>query len=445
MNSLLTSLCRSLFLLCLPLYASGEPSNAEVQAVSRIGSWRIMPSTPQNYMPYLEGLFTMPTSCLNPSLLGSTDPISAAAQDLKSAAGGVGWHYYMNITFNYSSMTPQTSEMKNNFVSSNNEFWGTWTLAKSADNRQGIFLMIEADWGEGFGFNENTQGIQWSLGSQSKPQSALRGGDGPFIPNLSLGYSGWDGQFVAMVGTLDLTNFLDQNCYSANWSGNLLNLSFNFNPSLPLQWGNFGYLTAWQPNKNFYALYATTGSNAELNHSPFQYISDDYWVHMAELGYVSEDFLGFGPGTYRFIYAITRESKRTGAGAAINFEQQLGKNTPLGFFTRIGYNDEAAALVNGVKAAATCGFVMNAPFSSSGWGSQSNNDQIALGFLWQRAGASEEPYEHKEEYGIELSTVIQLTPTFFIQPDVQYIFNPVHATDGRSGAFIFQLETTFRF
>ncbi len=405
----------------------------------------MLPNTPQKLMPYLEGIFTMPATCLEPSLLGATDPISEAAQAVKGMAADIGWHYYLTFSFNYANLTPSTSGMKSDFVSSNNEFWGTWTLAKSADNKQGIFLMMEADWGEGFGFNQNTEGIQQSLGSQSNPVSATRGGEGVFIPSLSLGYSGWDGKFVAMMGTLDTSNFLDQNRYSANWSGNLLNLSFNYNPCLPLLWGNWGYMTAWQPLKSFYALYATTGSNGAIGHNPFQYISDDYWVHLAELGYVQDDMMGWGPGTYRFIYTITREAKKDGVGAAINIEQQLGKNNPLGFFTRAGYMDDDAAQVTGVKAAVTCGFVLDAPFTQSGWGSQDNNDQLALGLLWQRAAESEEPYANKDEYGVELSAVIQVTPTFFIQPDVQYIFNPVHATNGRSGAFVFQVETSFRF
>ncbi len=422
--------------------ATAEDTN---QSMGHLGTWKILPSSPQKLMPYLSGLFTMPENCLQPSLLGETDAISTAAQSIKSAAADIGWHYYMTLTFDYSNITPRVSGMKNNFVSSNNEFWGTWTLAKSADNKQGVFLMLEADWGEGFGYNENDKGVQNSLGSLSNPQSSTRGGDGLFIPNLSLGYSGWDGKFVAMLGTLDLSNFLDQNRYSANWSGNLLNLSFNYNPCLPLFWNNWGYMTAWQPHKNFYTLYATSGSNAEINHNPFQYISSNYWVHVAEMGYINEDVLGYGPGTYRFIYTITREDGELGGGAAINIEQQLGKNNSLGFFTRVGYMDDDAAAVTGVKAAATCGFVLDAPFTSSGWGSQSNNDQVALGFLWQRAAESEKPYTHKDEYGIELSVVIQVTPTFFIQPDVQYIFNPVHASDNQSGAFVFQLETSFRF
>lgn len=88
--------------------------------------------------------------------------------------------------------------------------------------------------------------------------------------------------------------------------------------------------------------------------------------------------------------------------------------------------------------------MLQAPFCKSGWGSRSNYDNISLGFLWQCAASSDKPMANKDEYGLELSAVVQVTPTFFLQPDVQYIFNPVHST-GRGGAFVLQMQGVFKF
>ena len=52
---------------------------------------------------------------------------------------------------------------------------------------------------------------------------------------------------------------------------------------------------------------------------------------------------------------------------------------------------------------------------------------------------------HKDEYGLELSMVMQVTPTFYIQPDLQYIFNPIHASDGDDGAFVMQVQGVLKF
>ncbi len=241
-----------------------------------------------------------------------------------------------------------------------------------------------------------------------------------------------------------MSNFLDQNAYSGSWAGNLTNESFNYNPALPMQWANWGYLTAIQPSRNWYLLYASSGYNTKVNQNPFPDISSDAWVHVAEIGFIREDAFGLGPGTYRLLANITQQDSRVGIGAAFNIQQQLGHKSRVGFFARGGLNDADSASLTGVKAAATAGLVLQAPFSNSGWGSATNNDQVALGFLWERAASSERPYVHRDEVGLELSAVVQLAPTFYLQPDVQYIMNPVHATD-EDQAFVFQLQGVFRF
>lgn len=409
-----------------------------------LGSWLLFPATPQHFMPYLDSVFVPGNTCAEPCRLIESDFISTGAQRVKSLLSRVGLQYDMTLSFNYTTLAPRPAGQRADFSAFNNSVSGTWFLAKDRDSSQGVFLVFEADWGQGVNFNERRSSAQQSLGSLSNPQGSLRGGNGVFLPQLALGYSGFGGQFVVLGGVLDASNFLDQNAYSASWSGNLTNGAFNMNPCLPLEWANWGYLTAWQPTPHFYTMYATMGCNAQVNHNPFQYISRNAWVHIGEVGVITEDFFGLGPGTYRFQYTLTRYQGETGSGVAFNFQQQLGASSRLGFFTRCGYMDEDAATVSDVRAAATAGLVLQAPFRKKGWGSRSNNDQVALGFFWERAAASTKPYAHKNEYGLELSAVVQLTPTFFIQPDVQYIFDPVHSTDD-SGAFVFQLQGVYKF
>lgn len=409
----------------------------------KVGSWVLLPSSPQKFMPYLDGIFVPGNTCCEPCTIVGEDVVSTTAQKVKHALSRVGLQYTLTLSADYAGIAPRPAGRRANFMSFNNAVSGNWFLAKSADGGQGVFLSFEADWGQGANFNERRNGVQQSLGSLSDPQGCLRGGNGVFLPQLALGYSGFDGKWVMMAGTLDSSNFLDQNAYSADWNGNLMNQSFNYNPCLPLEWANWGYLSAWQPCEHFYAMYATTGCNGRVNHNPFSTISSNAWVHVGEFGIITEDFMGLGAGTYRFQYTLTRNEGKTGSGAALNFQQQLGPKSQLGFFTRCGLMDEDAATVNDVRACATAGLVLQAPFRTRGWGSRSNNDQLAFGFLWVRAAVSAKPYEHKDEYGLELSAVVQMTPTFFLQPDVQYIFNPIH--DDGSGAFVLQVQGVYRF
>ncbi len=407
-------------------------------------TWLFFPSAPPKFMPYLDSLFVPGNTCVEPGAALGSDALSTAAQQVKAAASRMGLQYTLVLSGAYTHLAPRFSGYRRDLMAFNNALTGTWFLAKSRDNERGLFLSFEADWGLGANFSQRKAGAQKSIGSLSNPQGSNRGGNGVFIPHLALGYSHWGGRLVTMVGTLDMSNFFDQNAYSADWNGNLMNESFNYNPCLPLQWANWGYMTAIQPSKHWYFMYASTGCNTEINHNPFSNINWNAWIHVAELGFIREDVAGLGSGTYRLQFTMTRNNGQTGAGAAFNIQQQLGRHSRVGFFSRGGLMDQDAAAISGVKAAATAGLVLQAPFRSRGWGSAANHDQVALGLLWQRAARSENPVKHHDEYGLELSAVVQVTPTFFLQPDVQCIFNPVHKTD-RSCALIFQLQGVFRF
>ncbi len=422
----------------------GDKGSRSICLGSWLGSWRLFPETPPRFMPYLDSLFVPGNTCAEPGALIGDDPLSSGAQAAKALASRIGLQYTLTLSANYTGIAPRPVLQRSDFMAFNNQLTGSWFLARSADNNNGVFLNFEADWGQGANYNERRQSAQQSLGSLSNPQGSNRGGKGVFIPNLALGYSHWEGRWVSLVGTIDMSNFLDQNAYSANWSGNLTNQSFNYNPALPMQWANWGYVTAIQPCKEWYLLYASSGCDTKVNQNPFPDIDHTSWVHMAELGYIREDTFGLGPGTYRLLACLSHADHHEGVGGAINVQQQLGRRSRVGFFSRCGFMGDEAARFTGVRAAATAGLVLQAPFRSHGWGSASNNDQVALGFLWERAASTESPYSHKNEYGLELSAVVQLTPTFFLQPDVQCILNPIHQTDD-DVAMVFQLQGVFRF
>ncbi len=422
----------------------GNSGSRELYLGSWLGSWRFFPSAPPHFMPYLDSLFVPGNTCVEPGAPVKDDPLSSGAQAAKAMASRVGLQYTLTLSANYTGLAPRPRAQRSDFMAFNNQMTGSWFLAKSTDNENAIFLSFEADWGQGANYNERRQSAQQSIGSLSNPQGSNRGGNGVFIPNLALGYSHWKGRWVSLMGTIDMSNFLDQNAYSANWSGNLTNESFNYNPALPMQWANWGYLTAIQPSKSWYLLYASSGIDTKINRNPFRHMDHTSWVHIAELGLIRDDVWGWGPGTYRLLFTLSHADHHEGVGGAINIQQQLGRKSRVGFFSRCGVMDTQAAALTGVKAAATAGLVLQAPFSSKGWGSAANNDQIALGFLWERAASSEKPFEHMNELGVELSAVVQLTPTFFLQPDVQCIFDPIHEVDDDC-ALLFQLQGVFRF
>jgi hypothetical protein len=126
-------------------------------------------------------------------------PVSNGAQRIKTFLSEYGLQYDLTMSYDYAAVHPKPRGQQGEFSSFNSSLTGTWFLAKDCDNSQGVFLTFEADWGTGTNFTERRSSAQRSLGSLSNPQGSLRGGNGVFLPQLALGYSGCDG-YVYGVG-----------------------------------------------------------------------------------------------------------------------------------------------------------------------------------------------------------------------------------------------------
>ncbi|MCD8071400.1 MAG: carbohydrate porin [Akkermansiaceae bacterium] len=423
----------------------GVPTPAAIRAQDRRstrapgGCPVFFPSSAPKMMPYLDGTYIFGNTCIEPGALIDEDLLSTAAQKVKTAASDIGLQYSLKHGYNYTGVSGDVLPgSQRSFNAYNVSLLANWFLVNSHDGSSGLFLAAEFDWGAGMDYNQRRAGAADSLGSLQNPQGSARSG-GPFLANLSLGLSLFEGKWVIMAGQIDTSNYIDQNAYSNSGFNNLVNQCFNNNPALPLPWANWGYQTSWQPCGSFYLMYAGSGNNTPLNHNPFHYINAKAWTHLAEAGFIADDVAGMGPGTLRLQYCLTSSGSNTGSGGALNFQQQLGKQSRVGWFGRLGFMDEDAAAFNGVKSAATTGLVFQSPFRRRGAG---NNDQIALGVLWLKPAGSEKPCAHKNEYGVELTYVMQITPTMTLQPDIQLVKNPIHG-QGKSTAVVFQIQNVW--
>ena len=67
---------------------------------------------------------------------------------------------------------------------------------------------------------------------------------------------------------------------------------------------------------------------------------------------------------------------------------------------------------------------------------------LAAGFYWMQAAG--QPVANDNEYGIELTYVLQLTETMTLQPDFQVIFNPANNPGANTvTSFTLQLAYTW--
>ena len=67
------------------------------------------------------------------------------------------------------------------------------------------------------------------------------------------------------------------------------------------------------------------------------------------------------------------------------------------------------------------------------------NDGAGVGFIWSQPSASSANVVHENEFGIEATYVLQLTPMAKLQCDSQVVWDPAYNPTA-SHAFVFQIQ-----
>ena len=213
---------------------------------------------------------------------------------------------------------------------------------------------------------------------------------------------------------------------------------------VPLTDSNFGLNLQWQPGEDWYATLAGSAGNGHAGVPPWNDFSWDNWNAVLEIGYTVKDFFSLGPGVYRvqpFLGQNSGSPVKTGIG--FNFQQQLGKNSPFGWFGRFGtggrehLNSDAQPITVGSQIGT--GFVMQAPLKYLGLVPRLRNDLLGLGFVWSHVEESTQTIYHSDEYVLEAFYTLQLSPLARLQPDIQILWNPAYNPDAGPMA-IFQLQ-----
>jgi carbohydrate-selective porin OprB len=281
------------------------------------------------------------------------------------------------------------------------------------------------------------QSPQRNFGSLVNPQGNVVGPNGVWVSELAWQQSLFDGELVLLAGQLDQGNYLDVNAYANNSQVQFLNGAFVNNSVLPLPGNNLGANLQWQPTSSWYVLFGTGANNQTPGQSPFQNLSLDNWSYLLELGLTPTNFLGLGPGVYRFIPFAATVNGQTQAGLGLNMQQQLGETSPFACFGRFGVGGSQIMLA-GARAQASVGFVITAPLQRAGLISGLSNDLLGTAFVWSQAAATQTVY-HQNEYAWETFYALQLTPTIRLQPDMQIVWNRAFNPDS-GPAFVWQLQ-----
>ncbi|MFO0873901.1 MAG: carbohydrate porin [Phycisphaerales bacterium] len=406
--------------------------------------FEFLPTTPAKLAPYLSFVNTISDTALQPGALVPSDPVSSAAQWVKTELAKVGLRYVLRQSYTFAAMhgriagDPAINAYAFQLVAN-------WSIFDSDDlGGTSGWVSTEVDGGSGLGIDWATQGPRNNIGSFGLLDYNWTGVD-LFLGELAWAQSFLGGELVVSAGVLDQTNYFDLNIYSNTAFGQLKNSAFVENPVIPMPGNNLGFNIQWQPADWIYAMFGVGSNNQLPGQSPVRNVSASDLSYLLEIGLVGKDVLGLGAGVYRLQPFAATTGGESGGGFAVNFQQALGKNGPFGAFGRFGVSNGIASGLGLASAAASGGIVMVAPFSPSSDGASksaglfaaSNNDYAAVGFKWTQAGQSAS-LVHRDEYALELTYVMQITPTMTLQPDLQFVWDPSYSS--KNSAIVFQLS-----
>jgi porin len=394
------------------------------------------PNTPPVLMPYLASLDEQGNTALQPGGLISFDPLSQYPQAAKYWLSEYGLRYSFDQSLSMLSMTDVNSG-SGALQYYTADFSGKWAITEAPNEGRATWLSLQADVQLGLSSDSRNQLPQSNLGVIASPNANVYGPNGFWLSEVAWQQSLLDGQLVFLVGEVNQGNYFDANDFAGNSRGQFLNFGFNKNIVLPLPYNNLGLNLQYQPSPNWYAMFGMGALNQAPGSSPFDHLTFQDWSYLLEFGLTPKDVFGLGPGVYRLEPFVATVNGVTQAGVGLNGQQHLGAESPFGWFGRFGVAGSQVG-VDGAAAQASTGLALQAPLKYAGLFTGRSNDYLGAGFLWLRPSDGRQPTYHSDEYGMEVTYALQVTPLVSIQPDLQVIWDP--ANNPAAQAVIFQLQ-----
>lgn len=321
-----------------------------------------------------------------------------------------------------------------------------YNLVKSSSN-DGTWLRVELSGSSLPGKKKNgIDSLDESYGLSCPTHNDIFKSGMYYLPEILISQGIMHGKGILMFGMVNQANYLDTNTYANCTFGQFTNYAFVNNQVLPLADSNFGIVLQLALAKSAYFQLAGSMIDNEPNRSPFKHTSGKNFNLIGELGIEREH--GIGTGTYRLQPFIFHNSgKGIKGGAAVNCEQQLGKNSPLAIFARTGWSGTSTGNPAGASYQASSGITISKPFENIGLLKES--DLNVLGFAIavtkpDRRIIDEGRNTAWREITFECTYACYITRFWSIQPTYQFVRNPAARGDTRS-ASIFALQSNLHF
>mgnify|MGYP005878646179 FL=1 len=311
----------------------------------------------------------------------------------------------------------------------------------SSDRHQGTWIKSELSGSVAMNRHTHRTTLDDSWGA-SGPANCDVFEDGYFyIPELLLSQGFLDGRLVIMGGIVNQTNYFDANTYANSTFGQFGGAPFVNNQVLPLGDSNFGFVTQYQFNENWFVQIGGNMMDNEPQRNPFHNTRGDCFNVIGEIGWTHKKALGIGTGTYRLQPFMFHADGENHGGVALNLEQDLG-DSPFALFARAGWCSAEVGNVCGAEVQASAGVIFKKPLEVMTGLKEADGNFLGVGFSVSKPDGdtlAEERSAHDREMILECTYSFSITPYCLIQPAFQYVKNP-SGRDDVDSASIFSIQ-----
>ena len=420
-----------------PNPTKGASMPPELQQRMRAGTngFQFFSAVPPLLMPYLASQDDYGNTAIRPGALFFFTPLEGPVQAGKYWLSEYGFRYSLDQTITYVNMTG-VKQGDSDLGYYTLDLKSKWNIYNAPTDRNAGWISSQIQDKTGFDSASGSQDAKSNLGTITDPTGIWSDVNGVRVPELAWQQSLRHGEIVLVAGMVSQRNYIDGNAYADSGRGEFINSALIHSLVLPLAQYNFGLNLQWQPLDEWYAMAGGSVGNAKAGNVPWTDYSSENWLMPVEIGYAPRDFLNLGPGVYRIQPFAAGANGTTGGGLCFDLQQQLGSDSPFGWFGRYGFGDSK---VTGAAAEQIgTGFIFKGPFDHVLLDRKSN-DFLGVGFIWSEPDYTTKKIYHENEYGMEAVYALQLTPTIKLQPDFQMVWDPAFNKD-HAQATVFQLQ-----
>ena len=418
-----------------PVAGSSMPLQLLQRLRERTNGFELFPVSPPPLMPYLASQDEYGNTAIRPGALFSFALLEGPVQSGKYWLSDYGFRYALQQTFTWVNMSG-VKEGENQLGYYTLDLKAKWNIYSAPTNGNAGWISSQIEDKNGFNSASDSQSAKSNLGTVTDPTGIWSSLNGFRVPELAWQQSLRDGEIVMVAGMVSQRNYIDGNAYADSGRSKFINSALIHSQVLPLAQNNFGVNLQWQPADEWYAMAGGSVGNPPDGSPPWTDYSSENWSAPVELGYAPRDFLNLGPGVYRIQPFVAGANGTTGGGLCFDLQQQLGSESPFGWFGRFGFGN--SKVTDGASVQAGTGFVVQGPFKHLLL-QRTSNDLLGVGFIWSEPDYTTKQIYHENEYGLETVYVLQLTPTIKLQPDFQMIWDPAFNKD-HAQATVVQLQ-----